>query len=747
MTPRRRMPRLLVLVAVLCGTAPVRGEQELAPEALARQVTIYRDAWGTAHIRGRNLPAVVFGYAYVQAEDHFPQLEDLYLLALGRYAEVHGPRGLNSDLLNRAFQVVPRARKEYRLLSAEKRAVLQAFAAGVNYYLQTHPRQPVKKLERFEPWYPVAFSRHVAVELLYRYTDLHHNYLPRMNPRPVTFSGSNAWAVAPRRTASGQAMLAAMPHQPLFGFGQLYEVHLMCEQPRWNFSGVGFLGGALPSMGHNEHLGWAFTTNEPDLGDVWRVVFDHPSDPLLYRYGEGYRRARQWTATVRVREGNQLRERKVTLRATHHGPIVGREDEHTYLAIRLAGAMDTRLLEQTLAMIRARNWSEFYQAMQQGHYPLFNVVYADRQGNIAYLYNGRIPRRDPQFDWRKVLDGSDPRTVWQGYHRVDELPLVWNPRDGYVQSCNNSPFFTTETDNPDPKQFPAYMFRDADWDLRRAKRSRELLRGLQGATFEQMGRLVFDTQMYWARHELPRYKQHFARLRSTHPELARRVEPLLNHLLAWDGRCRVDSTAATLCEAWYRLMHGDDYPGEQMLERYRDDPVEQFRALVLAARQLRATYGHWQVPWGRVFRLQRPEGVVVPDLLALRFDDSQPSLPVAGVPGPLGAVFTHYYTPPPLFGGLLPVLGTRRRYAVVGTSYIGVFQFGPRIRGATLVEFGTSGRPQSPHYFDQARLLVRGRLKPALFYWDEVTAQARFVYRPGQPWQKNPGREAEAIGE
>ncbi len=744
-----RLWRWLLVPIVAAGTGSVlRAEQGNSPlppaEQLAQEVVIYRDAWGTPHIRGKNLPAVLFGFGYVQAEDYFPQLEDLYLLALGRYAEVHGPRGLNSDLLNRAFRIVPRAKEEYRRLPPQKKALLGAFVQGINYYLQTHLGEEVRLLRRFEPWYPIAFSRHVAVELLYRYTDLHHNYLPRMNPPPVTFAGSNAWAVAPGRTASGHAFLVAMPHQPLFGFGLLYEVHLVCEQPAWNFSGAGFLGGMLPAMGHNEHLGWALTTNEPDVGDVWRVVFDHPQDPLLYRYGGGYRRARQWSETLRVLREGKLSRRQVVLRATHHGPVVGREDENTFLAVCLAGPMDSRLLDQALAMIQARCWEEFYRVLRRGHYPLFNVVYADAQGNIAYLYNGRIPRRDPRFDWRKVLDGSDPRTQWKGLHRVEELPLVWNPTDGYVQNCNNSPFFTTQKSNPDPGKFPRYMFRDADWDLRRAKRSRELLGKLQGATFEQMCRLVFDTQMYWARHELPRYKRHLARLKQTHPQLARRVEPLLDHLLAWDGRCRVDSTAATLCEAWYREMHGADYPGEQMLERYQDDPVEQFRALVLAARRLRSTYGHWKVPWGRVFRMQRPEGVV-PDLFALRFHDRRPSLPALGVPGPLGAVLTHYYTPPSLFGGLLGI-GPQARYAVVGASYLGVFEFGPRVRGATLVQFGASGRAESPHFFDQAKLLAQQRLKPELFYWEEVTAQAPFVYRPGQPWQKNPSRQATAAG-
>ncbi len=696
----------------------------------AKQVIIYRDAWGVAHIQGPSLPAVVFGYGYVQAEDHFPLLEDLYMLALGRYSQVHGPRGLNSDLLNRAFRVVPLAQREYHELPPKDRQVVDAFVAGINYYLQTHPEEPTPFLKRFEPWFPLAFSRQVAVELLHRYSDLHHNYVLRRNPAPATFGGSNAWAVAPRRTASGRALLAAMPHQPLFGLGMLYEVHLVC-QGKWNFFGVGLLGAMLPSMGHNEHLGWAMTTNEPDVADLWRVVFDHPQDPLLYRYAEGYRRAESWKETVLVRQGRRLQSRQVEFRSTCHGPIVKQEGPRTFLAMRIAGAMDSRIMAQTVAMIRARNWEEFYAALRQGHYPIFNFIYADRWGNIAYVYNGRVPRRSTQFNWRQALDGSDPRTQWQGFHSLDELPQVVNPPSGYVQNCNNSPFFTTEEGNPDPKQFPSYMFRDAHWDLRRAKRSRQILGQLKQATFEQMCRLVFDTKMYWAAEALPRYKEAFQELQKTHPQLARRVKPLLEHLLEWDGRCTVQSTAATLCEAWYRRMYGQGYPGEVLLPRY-ESLEDQFRALVEAARELRASYGSWKVPWGQVFRIQRP-AQVVPDLYAVRFDDRRSSLASPGVPGPLGAIFTHYYTPVLPLGWLL---GQRRRYAVVGASYLGVYEFGPRVRGASLVQFGTSGRPQSPHFFDQAHLLVKRQLKPELFYWSDVVREARWVYRPGERWRR-----------
>ncbi|MGE0605684.1 MAG: penicillin acylase family protein [Pirellulales bacterium] len=695
------------------------------PRQLAASVTIYRDAHGVPHIDGPTDASVVFGFAYAQAEDYFWQIEDTYILCLGRYAEVYGPQGLNSDLLNRAFEITSRARADYELLEPELREIVDAYVAGLNFYLQRHPRTRPRLIKRFEPWYLLAFGRHLLLEMSYRYTRLTNSLVPLRNPAVWNAAGSNAWAVSGRRTASGHAMLLANPHQPQFGYGQFYEGHLRSGEG-WNFSGATFFGSPLPSLGHNEHLGWAYTTNEPDIADVWRETFDDPHQPLAYRYDGGYRQATEWKENLKVLYGETLKERTVTFRKTHHGPIVQREDDQHFLSARIGKLEEAVMLRQLRRMVRARNLDEFQQALALRNFPLMNIIYADDQDNILLHYNGAVPRRDPGFDWTKPVDGSDRRTEWQGYHDLNELPHVLNPASGFVQNCNSSPFTTTDEGNPARHDFPTYLGDDLDLDRRRAKRSRQILRDMHDISFEDFQAAAFDTKVYWATTDLPLLKQDLAALHYTHPELAQAAEPFFKLLDQWDCVGGIDSPATSLCEAWYQELHGRGYPGETLLPRYMDNPAEKFRGLLRAAAALQTAYGDWRIPYGQTHRLQRHANVA--DLFSIPFDDEQRSLPCAGMPGSLGVIFTQYYAPRIAFPFSVPA---RLNYGVVGATYMGAYEFGPKANGATLVQFGASGNPRSPYYFDQARLLSERTFKPEIFDWAEVQRTALRKYHPG----------------
>jgi acyl-homoserine-lactone acylase len=724
-----------LLAGASFGNSSARAEEDAAlptAEQLSGRVMIYRDDFGLAHIFGDDDESTVFGFGYVQAEDFFWQVEDVYILALGKYSEVHGPQGLNSDLLNRAFEIVPRSKRDFPALDRTSRRLYAAFVEGINFFLKTHPQVKPRLIGKFEPWQVLAYYRHVALELCYRLTGLSDEFLPRRNPQISAATGSNGWAISGVRSASGQPMLLASPHMPWFGFSQLMEAHLHSKGGEggqtWNFTGAGFYGSPLPAMGRNDRLGWTLVTNRPDIADVWRMRFNDRKRPLAYEYGGEWRMAEEWTETIRVRKGNGFEDRPYKFQKTHHGPIVERESDNVMLAAQLSGLFEAVPMRQALRMIKARNLEEFRTALAPMQMLFMNILYADCDGNVWYLYNGRVPRRNPKFDWSKPVDGADPAAEWLGVHELDELPQTLNPAAGFLQNCNSTPFAVTDGDNPRPESFPPYMVDDAAVHNRRSLRSMELLRGLQKATFDDWQKAAFDTEVYWARTELPKFAQELEKLKATDPQAAEKVRPYLEHLLGWDGRITANSTEATLCEAWYELLYGTGYPGESMRPQFAGKPAEQLAALVHAAETLVDLHGKWKVPYGELFRIQRPSQVA--DLVDARFADGRPSLPSLGGHGPMGIALTQYYSPSiavPL------VMSQRKRYAMVGTSYLAAWEFAPEgARGASLVPFGVSGDPDSPHYFDQAKLLSDERLKPERFTEQQVLRAAVRSYRPGQ---------------
>jgi penicillin amidase len=725
-------------VAVVSRQESIRAEAPaINDNTLAHEVTIHRDHYGVPHILGKTDESVFFGYGYAQAEDYFWQLEDSYILALGRYSEIAGPKGLNSDLLNRAFEITTTSQRDFAALDAITQRLYSAFVAGINYYLAKHPEQRPRLIKHFEPWYVLAHYRHIALEMSFRFTGQGSDYLPRRNPHIYAATGSNGWILSGRRTQSSSPMLLANPHMPWFGFMQMLESHLVSEgkpdgKP-WNFTGAGFYGSPVLALGHNDRLGWTLVSNQPDIADTWRVKFDHPDDPLAYRYGDTWKRAEEWQDTIRVRKSRGFETRTFTFRKTHHGPVVTLESEQpagtkTMLTAKISGLFDVVPLRQSLQMMNSRNLADFRSSLANMQILYMNVLYADCEGNSWFVYTGHVPRRNPQFNWSLPVDGNDPTTEWLGIHGLDELPQVLNPAAGFIQNCNSTPFAVTDGENPAREKYPTYMIGDAEHQTRRALRSLELLRGMSNTTFEDFQQAAFDTEVYWARHELPQYATALEDLANVDPEIAAKVKPYLAHLLAWDARITPESTAATLCHAWYEQLYGLKYPGEEMLERYREKPQAQLEALVRAAERLERLHGNWQVPYAEVYRIQRIANLG--DLTDARFADNAPSLMSLGGHGPMGVIFTQYYTP----SLQIPfVISQRKRYGIVGTSYLAAWEFRPEgVRGASLVPFGTSGNPSSPHYFDQAELLSSRKLKPELFTKEDVLSGTEYKYHPGE---------------
>ena len=696
----------MLMVSTAVGSRTPSTNRDLArAEKLSQDVTIYRDSFGVPHVFGRTDAAAVFGFAYAQAEDNFYRLERNYIYSVGRSAEVYGSSGIRRDQINRALEIPRLAQEEYRRLPPQIRALVDAYADGLNFYLARHPDLTPQLLRKFEPWHPLAFIRYNYYQNGFLFsTGIHGDSvrLARASRGVESSTGSNGWAINPSRSATGHAMLFINPHLPFFGTGQVYEGHVHSDEG-WDFTGYTRLGFPLPYVGHNAHLGWVSTDNAADQADSYIETFDHPTNPQAYRYGSDYRTATVWRDSIRVKTENGMETRILTLRKTHHGPLLGSMNGKP-LAVRMAKMEADGWLGEWYAMTRARNLEEFKRAMEPLNMQFGNVMYADREGHTWYLYNGAVPRRKAGLDWTRPVDGSDPSTEWQGYHTMAELPQMTDPATGWMQNCNSSPFLLSSAGNPDSSRFPGYMVTEGDNP--RALISRRILAAQQKWTFEEWAAAAFDTRVVMADSLLPELLQAF----KTSPDTASPgLRAAIDTLTRWNRRADTMSVATTLFVVWRDIMgNGRDSlsPGEKLNRLRRAQDVLQNR------------FGRWTVAWGEVNRLQRTN-----EATGETFSDARPSVGIPGVSGADGAVYTFYANDVP---------GQKARYGAAGASYVSVVEFAPQVRALTLHTFGASGDPKSPHYFDQAPLYAAGRFKPGWFTLAEVRANAERTYRPGE---------------
>ncbi|HEX8087793.1 MAG TPA: penicillin acylase family protein [Blastocatellia bacterium] len=723
-----------VLMAFALPAFPAQKSTGANAEKVARSVTIYRDSYGVPHVYGPTDASCVFGYAYAQAEDNFWQVEDSYIRALGRASEVYGERTLNDDLLNRALEIPRLARAEYDRSTGRSREMAQALADGFNYFLARNPQVKPRLITRFEPWHVFAFNRFALYQLFIfgksglkvdeirtavREVDADGNagagvvsalrisdIVPGGNDLEPEV-GSNMWSIMPAKSESGRAMLFINPHQPFFGAGQWYEGHVHSEEG-WNLSGASFFGSGFPTIGHNEYLGWSHTVNDPDITDLFVEKFDDAKNPMAYRYGNEYRTATEWADAVRVKTAKGVETKTFRFRKTHHGPIVSVR-EGKPLAVKLARLEEGGMIGEWYAMGKARSMAEFKAAMSRTAIPMFNAMYADRQGNIFYIYNGSVPRRSAKFDWSKPVDGSNPEAEWRGYHSLDELPQMTNPKTGFMQNCNQTPFTTTTEGNPAKENFPAYMTRESD--NARARISRRILSSEERFSFEEWARAAWDTTIIESETQIPEIASEWEKLKHEDAARAEKLSAAISDLKSWDHVSTFESRPMTLFALWFERHN-------KLRATNGKDPWLKIRALEEVMSDLGRDFGTWRVAWGEINRLQRVQSGGELE----SFSDARPSLPIAGAPGWLGVV-NNFYT--------RPEKGQKRRYGVVGTSFVSVVEFGPQLRARSLLVFGQNADPKSPHNFDQAQLYSKREFKPAWFTLPEIKSNSEQIYHPG----------------
>jgi acyl-homoserine-lactone acylase len=550
------------------------------------------DRHGVPHVYGRSAAEMYYGFGWAQMESHAGLILRLYAQARGEASKYWGETYLESDQKMRLFGLPRLAREATERQEALYRSYTEAFVRGMNDYAAAHPEAIGDTARLVLPLHAADVNAHVLRVLFLEFLAGEELYHIRRE------AGSNAIAIAPSRSASGKALLLANPHLPWSDFFLWYEAHLASGD--FDAYGITLVGMPTLAMAFNRHLGWAFTVNTIDAADRYRIevkdgayLLDGRWEPL---------ETVEDRISVRQADGS-IREETVSYRYSAHGPVVGSRDGEA-LALRIAGMDRHRILEQFHRMADASGLAGFEEALALQQNPMFNVLYADRDGNILYLFNGNIPVR-PEGDfawWRGAVDGSQSRLIWQDLHPYADLPRVLNPASGFLQNCNDPPWFCTLPAALDPVNYPAYM---APRFLHlRAQRALKWARDAGQIAFEDLASFKFDTGMEAA----DRLLDDLLAAAERHPEAgaAEAAEVLRN----WDRRTDAGSRGALLFARWY------DLGGAGLFETpwNPDDPVGTPRGLrdarhaakllAKAAVEIKEQYGAMDIPWGEVHRFR-----------------------------------------------------------------------------------------------------------------------------------------------
>lgn len=730
------------LASAHAAATPAHGAQALsAPSSSeaarwrreASAVSIVRDEWGIAHVRGRSDADAVFGAVYAQAEDDFHRIEHNYLTALGRLAEAEGESATYSDLRQRLFIDPEELRRAYVRSPEWLRALMRAWADGLNYYLFVHSEAKPAVITRFEPWMALSFTEgSIGGDIESVDLDRLAQFYPEQDaptaaaaprgsgsaaPEDVHLGGSNGFAIAPRLSATGHALLWINPHTSFYFRAELQ----MASDEGLDAYGAATWGQFFIYQGFNAHNGWMHTSYGGDAVDEYAETLVNSRGKRFYRYGGGLRPVRAMPISLKVKSGGGFVTRHFTAYRTHHGPLVRAENDK-WIAVKIL-VDPVRALEQSYLRTKTVDYASFRKTQDMRTDTSNNTVYADADGNIAYFHGNFIPKRDPRFDYTRPVDGSNPATEWQGPHPLSETIMLLNPSNGWIQNTNDWPFSAAGAQSPKRENYPAYMWTQGENP--RGLHAVEVLQHIHDVTLDRLIAAGYDPHLTAFEALLPGLLSAYDRLAS-YDSRRRGLEEPIAALRAWNRRTSADSEAETLAIFWgevlmdengarARAAHRTTY--DFLLEHLTDE--ERLAALGTAIARLEHDFGRWRLAWGEVNRYQR-----LTDDIVQPFDDLKPSLRVGFAPGRWGALAS--------FDSLKPRT-TKHIYGSAGNSFVAAVEFGPTVRAKAVTTGGESGDPGSPHFADQAPLYCEGRFRDVWFTVEDVNSHAQRRYHPGQP--------------
>lgn len=636
------------------------------------------DNYGVPHIYAANTREMYYAFGWAQMNNHANLLLKLYAQARGKAAEYFGKDYIESDRKILLFDLPGLAGNCYQEQDPEYRSYLDAFVKGINDYAGEHPDSIGENFRQVLPVTAEDVIAHTIRVISLEFLASEDIY----NVSRLTAPGSNSMAIAPSKSGSGKAMLISNPHLPWGDFFTWFEAHL--NTPDFHAYGAALAGMPVLTIAFNNNLGWTHTVNTIDASDRYELTLSGDGY-LLDGKTELFNR-REVTEKVR-QDDNTIQELKFEFKYSKQGPVVGEKGDKAY-AVRIAGLKNTGIFEQYHKMAKAKNLDEFESALRMLQNPMFNVIYADKAGNILYLFNGDIPvRTEGDFAfWHGTVNGTDSKYIWDRIHSYDDLPRVLNPPSGFLQNCNDAPWVCTYPPVLDPAKYPAYMAPLGTWW--RAQRAINMIRDNPLISFDQLVDYKLNTGMEVA----DRFLGDLLQAVKEYP--LQGASEAADILKAWDRKTDAASRGAVLFAAWWDEMGSNlfEVPWSQAqpvsTPRGLKDKKKAVELLVSAYASVKEKYGRPDIAWGEVNR----------------FRIGKYDFPANGGPDKYGIFRTFYYVDDK----------DNKTHAVAGDSYVAVTEFGDKVKAKVLLSYGNASQPGNKHAGDQLKMLSDKILRPAL---------------------------------
>ncbi len=682
------MKRIITIVAILLLLHSAFAQIKIDPS----KIEIVRDSFGVPHIFAKTDAEVAYGLAWANAEDDFKSIQEVILPAKGLMGRVTGKKGAAGDYAFALFRCREITKEKWNTLTPAFQKLIDGYVQGINAYAKAHPAEVLHK-----KIFPITMQEYVSSTVLAltvfngadkALMDIFNNSedtIPELNKK-----GSNAIAVHPSKTTTGEAFLLVNAHQPNTGSQAFYEAHINSEE------GLNIHGGLLAGSpcilhGVNENLGWAHTVNYCDRLDVFQLEMN-PANPNQYKF-DG-----QWI---------DLELKKIKLHIKGVPVAVGRivywskygatmKNKQGFFSIRLGANMDIRVLEQWYEMDKAKNFTEFYNAIKDERLSMFNITYADKYDTIFYVNNALIPVRNPStaYNWKRTVPGNTSQTLWKEFRKFNELPQYINPKSGYLFNTNHSSFLATgKNDNLNPDKFPPVD----GWELYNNNRSVRITEQMPEAQldYEAFKKIKFDKQLP----EKLRYQyaidSMFLLNAADHPPYA----SLITSFKTWDKKGDAESKGAAIFLLTYQHLT-KLLAGQAPRKINKTEAIETYKYVY---DYMLLNFGRTDLALGDIQKLVR----------------GNKEWPLWGFPDLLSPQWTGKYK-----DGKLKSIG--------GDGFIMFIRFQkdalPLIE--TINMYGASAKPGNKHFDDQVEMYLQQKTKRMTLNKEEVYQHAERIYHP-----------------